>query len=262
MGALLQAIEDMNVAAWPSSSIMMRNGWMLRLEPRHPARRLNSLNALACDMVESVDEASACLAWAEAHFARLDIAPTFRWTPLASPAMGQVLDRRGWQTMSETDVMAVSLPPAIGDPAASDARHPVLPDGARVQISSSADADWMHAFLTFSGSGPSLQAGVRHVVSGICLPVSFVSLIRDEQVIGTALLVQDRQMMALFEVTIAPALRGQGWGGHLMQAVLGYARARASLLWLQVVADNQPAVRLYRSCGFEKAYSYHYRVPA
>jgi ribosomal protein S18 acetylase RimI-like enzyme len=35
----------------------------------------------------------------------------------------------------------------------------------------------------------------------------------------------------------------------------------AAFAWLQVEADNEPAIALYRSIGFAEAYRYHYRSP-
>jgi ribosomal protein S18 acetylase RimI-like enzyme len=43
---------------------------------------------------------------------------------------------------------------------------------------------------------------------------------------------------------------------------LKWARLRgAREAWLQVEADNEPALGLYRSIGFSEIYRYHYRRP-
>ena len=39
------------------------------------------------------------------------------------------------------------------------------------------------------------------------------------------------------------------------------AEAGATSAYLQVRAQNTPALRLYESMGFKTAYGYHYRVP-
>ncbi|QUD86434.1 ribosomal protein S18-alanine N-acetyltransferase [Phenylobacterium montanum] len=54
-------------------------------------------------------------------------------------------------------------------------------------------------------------------------------------------------------LAVAPETRGQGLGRVLMQAALGLARtAGAETMFLEVAADNAPALALYRGLGFER----------
>jgi ribosomal protein S18 acetylase RimI-like enzyme len=56
--------------------------------------------------------------------------------------------------------------------------------------------------------------------------------------------------------------RGQGFGRRVLLSALKWAQARgARTAWLQVEADNESALGLYRSMGFTEAYRYHYRQP-
>ena len=51
---------------------------------------------------------------------------------------------------------------------------------------------------------------------------------------------------------VTPAARGKGAGRALMNAVVDHARAKEQilLLTLTVTEGNEPAINLYRSCGF------------
>jgi len=62
-----------------------------------------------------------------------------------------------------------------------------------------------------------------------------------------------RHKATLFGLFVADGHRGQGLGRTLVEAALEAARARAGTLLVQltVAASNEPAVRLYRECGFE-----------
>ena len=54
-------------------------------------------------------------------------------------------------------------------------------------------------------------------------------------------------------LAVAPEARGQGLGLGLMSAALGLARAAgAETLFLEVAADNAPAVALYQRLNFER----------
>jgi len=54
----------------------------------------------------------------------------------------------------------------------------------------------------------------------------------------------------LWGMYVRPIARGTGAAKSLVKAVLDHARERVELIQLTVVADNEAAQRLYRSCGF------------
>ena len=54
-------------------------------------------------------------------------------------------------------------------------------------------------------------------------------------------------------IAVGPSARGRGLGRQLLRALIDEARRRAaSSLLLEVRADNQPAIGLYESEGFER----------
>ena len=54
-------------------------------------------------------------------------------------------------------------------------------------------------------------------------------------------------------IGIAPAQRGHGVGQELMRVVLDVARERGlNEVWLEVLVQNEPAIRLYEKLGFER----------
>lgn len=58
----------------------------------------------------------------------------------------------------------------------------------------------------------------------------------------------------VYGMYVVPETQGQGVGRALMRALIDRARACEGLerINLAVVTDNEPAIRLYRSLGFEK----------
>lgn len=55
----------------------------------------------------------------------------------------------------------------------------------------------------------------------------------------------------LLNITVAPAVQGQGWGRFLLDALVLWSRGqRAQWLWLEVRQSNAPARRLYERYGF------------
>lgn len=81
---------------------------------------------------------------------------------------------------------------------------------------------------------------------------------RDGQVLGSAGLhpagqALRRRHAAVLGISVAPEAQGQGVGRALMQALCDYADRWGQILRIEltVYTDNERAIRLYRSMGFE-----------
>ncbi len=73
----------------------------------------------------------------------------------------------------------------------------------------------------------------------------------DAQMIGYFVAMTGVGEMHLLNLTVAPALQGQGHGGRLLDVLAQRCRERAlPLLWLEVRAGNARARALYQRRGF------------
>jgi RimJ/RimL family protein N-acetyltransferase len=73
-----------------------------------------------------------------------------------------------------------------------------------------------------------------------------------DAIVGNGGVHRERYGVAEFGMSLVPAARGRGAGGALLDALIGGARElRAHKVALQVWPHNEPAIRLYRSRGFE-----------
>ncbi len=79
---------------------------------------------------------------------------------------------------------------------------------------------------------------------------------------GTACI--SRDWLSVHGMRTLPHAQGQGLGASLLAAFTGLARQRGiSRAFLQVEADNAPALALYRRFGFTTVWTYHYwKAPA
>jgi ribosomal-protein-alanine N-acetyltransferase len=76
---------------------------------------------------------------------------------------------------------------------------------------------------------------------------------QDGEMLGYAGLMAGGAEADVQTIAVAPAARGRGVGGLLLDALVARARAAgATSLLLEVRADNAPAIRLYASRGFER----------
>jgi ribosomal protein S18 acetylase RimI-like enzyme len=80
--------------------------------------------------------------------------------------------------------------------------------------------------------------------------------------VTTAICVQDGDLAGLFKIATTPEERGKGHGRRTILSALKWARSHgAREAWMQVEANNDAALSVYRSLGFAEAYRYHYRSP-
>lgn len=75
----------------------------------------------------------------------------------------------------------------------------------------------------------------------------------DESLLGYAGVYASKPSADVQTIAVAKSAQGRGVGGALLDALMATARAReCTELLLEVRADNDPAVELYRSRGFEQ----------
>jgi ribosomal protein S18 acetylase RimI-like enzyme len=243
----VRRFEAAGFRAWPATSVLYDGAWAVRLTGGHPAKRLNSINPL-----DPGDDANLRerIARAGRRFAAYGRPLTFRMSPLSARRIGEHLDGEGWRRFSESLVMRARLDDALVRPALDQIP---LKDMGR----------FINAAIAIGNLDPALRPGLSEVISSIQPEAGLFALEEKGQPVSTAICVHDGDLAGLFEVATEETMRGKGYGRRTLMSALKWARARgARAAWLQVDADNETAIGLYRSMGFEELYRYHYRVPA
>jgi ribosomal protein S18 acetylase RimI-like enzyme len=171
-------------------------------------------------------------------------------SPLGGEFITAFLDQEGWSRFSESVVMSVDLE-AIDFDRVID----LIPirDMPR----------FIGAAMVVHDFEPSIRPGLSEIVTSI-EPESGLFLLEDgDRPVASAICVHDGDLAGLFEVATASGERGRGHGRRVVLSALKWAKLRGARIgWLQVEADNAPAIALYRSLGFRSVYTYHYRKPS
>lgn len=242
--ATVRRFEAAGFRAWPASSVAYNRTWAIRLTPGHPAKRLNSINPL--DPGDATRIAERTIA-ARQRFDAAGRPLTFRLSPLAGAAISSYLDGEGWTRFGESVVMRLDIDEAD----LSGAIHQIpLKDIGR----------FVGAALKVQRLDPALKAGLTGVIRAIQPQAGLFVVGRRENPLTTAVCVHDGDLAGLFEIATDEAGRRLGRGRRTVLSALKWARLRgAREAWLQVEADNEAAIALYRSVGFSEIYRYHYR---
>ena len=241
--ALVLALESRLVNAWPSFDYQVYDGWLLRLA-RGYSKRANSAAAL----VPGAALDAALIDHMVAHFIAENVRPTFRLTTLESPEADRVLEARGFRLIEPTQALIKSIPEdCTGDPA--------------VILEPKVSTRWVRETAQSYGGEKADDSILIDIVSRIRQTAAFATLDLDDRHVAWGLGVVERGYVGLFDIVVAPELRGIGLGRRVVTSLMAWGREQgAHTAYLQVREDNEVARALYLSLGFETAYRYTHRV--
>ncbi|WP_246734854.1 GNAT family N-acetyltransferase [Chelativorans sp. ZYF759] len=244
---VVRRFEAAGFRAWPAASTHYDGTWAIRLTAGLASRRLNSINPL-----DPGDDGNLMerMARAKRRFEAYGRPQTFRLSPLAGPMLQSLLDEAGWSRLSESLVMRLDL--------GEDALAEALP-----QIPLKDMGRFITAAIGIGSLAPASRPGLSELISSIQPEAGLFVVEHRGQPVSTAVCVHDGSLAGLFEIATAGTMRGQGFGRRAILSALKWAHSRGARQgWLQVEADNEPAIGLYRALGFKELYRYHYRQPS
>lgn len=238
------AIEEAVHNAWPASRQLLLGGFVLRAAGG-PTRRTNSVNPLR----HGPGDPGAMLAAAEGIYARLGQACLFR-VPSLVPGMDAPLERAGYTEEGGTLTLAADRLASIGAGTVELADHP--------------NAEWLAARDRVDGGSEAARLAFRTTTNALLLPRAFAVRRVDGAVASLAYGAVHGGWLVVESVATHPEHRGRGLAREVVGALMGWAAGQGARgACLQVVADNAPALAVYRALGFgREVYRYHYRRQA
>ena len=246
--ALLSRVEDAGINASAPPQQRWVDGWLLRYSPGK-AKRARCVQAVASGRL-ALDER---LALCSAVFDAAGLPMLLRITPFSQPAgLDQALSVRGYGTLDDTRVMVAS--PLVARPEA-------LPPG--LHLARLAPVEFAEVVGDLRGSPAGQRAAQAQRLLASPVPYQGWVLRRpdDLAVLACGQTAVEADLVGLYDVFTSPQARGQGLARLLCGQLLARAmQAGARTAYLQVEADNAPALAIYRRLGFAEAYAYHYRT--
>jgi N-acetylglutamate synthase len=237
---LLEIVAD---RAWPARQSGALGGWRLNASDGW-SLRINACWPLG-EPDRPVDEA---LDAAEAFYAARGLPPRFKLSDGATvPAnLSEHLRARGYRPTHGTVVM-IGETAGDGDPAVTLSD---VPDPA------------FEAVLTASAAGNAADARERlDALARIPAPARFARLDLDGETAALGASAIDADWVGIFGMRTMSHHRRKGLARRILAALLAEASVLgARRAYLQVEADNAPAIALYSGLGFMPAYGYRYWV--
>lgn len=243
--ALARRVEESGLNSHHTRRQLIYDGWLVFLVPGK-AKRARSVNAHFGSTLPIADKIARCERLYEKH----GLPVLFRITPFSQPAaLDAELGARGYVHFDTTLVQVATL-----------SQVPQYNDNVDVAI----DMPLIDGFVDTVGAmrGSPLAQRSAHLERLAQTPLDVHAVIarRDGIALGAGLLSIDGELAGVFDMLTLTASQGQGVGGAVLAALLARAWERnVRQVFLQVTADNAPAIAVYRKFGFATVFAYHYR---
>lgn len=235
--AILERLAD---DAWPARERESLGGWRLNASSGY------SLRINACWPLAAPDrDPEAAIDAVEAWYAARALPPRFKLTDgvVAPTDLADRLATRGYREGKDTLVMVGPMG-GEGDPLV---RLSPLPD------------ETFEAVFTASAGDPEDGRERIEALGRMPPPACFARLDLDGAPAAIGVAALGGGFAGVFGMRTVPAHRRKGLARRVLLTLLAEARRQGvERAWLQVEADNAPAIALYAAEGFEPAYRYRY----
>jgi ribosomal protein S18 acetylase RimI-like enzyme len=238
-------IEAAGANAWPALHQQYYDGWMMRFSNGY-TKRANSIYINHPSTLPLGTKLEVCRGRYAAH----NLPTIFRVTTISpEPELDDYLKNHYFRGASQTKVMSCPINQSANN------------NAPKSVISSLPLAEWLSLFYSLSEYSPEYWQTHYAILSKIERQVVFLGLSSNGRVIACGMGVLDGDYFGLFSLLTAVKYRNQGFGAEILAALMNWASENgAAFAYLQVQADNSPALHLYQKYQFKPVYEYWYRI--
>ena len=243
---MIRHLEELSLNAWASIQTVIYDGWLIRFSNGY-TKRANSVNPL----YGSNEDLDYKIQYCESLFGGQNLMTVFKMTDSVFPdTLDFTLDNRGYMAIDHTSVQLLPL---------SELKEPSIHS---VKLDERLTDDWLNQFCRLNNQDTN-QTTMKQMLSLIIPQTCFISLLDHDEVVACGLGVLERGYLGVFDIVTDSRYRNRGFGEQLMLNLLKWGKDNgAEHAYLQVMLNNDPALRLYSKLGFQESYRYWYRVKA
>lgn len=244
--ATVRLFEELSINAWPSLQTCCYDGWLLRFAKGY-TRRANSVYPLYDSSIDLNQKIQHC----EWMYERFGQSAIFKLTSAKTHLeLDRTLDASGYVEAAPSKVLLLDDLSAV--PA---------PEFPEATLLSAVAPSWIENFVALSGTDRANIPAMTVMLSNVPLPKAFATLSDGSTPVAMGMAAVERDYVCFNDIVVAQQKRGQGVGTQLMRQLVTWARDNGARHgYLQVLRDNEAAIKLYYRTGFREAYDYWYRV--
>lgn len=240
-------LDRLAVNAWPAPEQQSLDGWLLR-SSGGVTRRASSVFTAA-----PIPRESDWLRRIEQFYRERGLPARFQVSDASPASLDPLLETAGYHIEVPSSICIAS--------AKKIAANASIPSTLSLQESNSIDDDWLRVFMELEGFPQDRKDAYRSIYSAIKPRTLFLRAVVDGETVGVGMAVTEWGWTGLFSIATSPAHRKQGIGTAIVGGLARWSLlSNAPDLYLQVIASNENALRLYARLGFTYLYDYHYRT--
>ena len=241
--------EELQSNAFPALQTVMYDGWSVRFGGGFTLR-VNCANPMYAgtlpaeekiDYVESLYSARSMPTMVKVHDGMAD-----------RDSVNAELDERGYAEMRRGNIFICDLEKNAPKTSGLAVVEDVMTDS------------WLTDFLDMNGTtDPVQREAAFKMLKNIAMPIQAASIVENGRIIACGLGVYERGYVGLYDIFVDSSCRRRGLGAEICSAIMAKGKELgAHHAYLQVLADNFGARKLYYGLGYEESYEYWFRVKA
>lgn len=263
-------LEEQSLQSWPALKQLELDGWLLRFAGGY-TKRSNSISPLYAgsktdaqsinDTQHVDDKINRC----EQCYQQAGLPTIFKITPYTEPSnLDAVLEARGYVQTDLSRVQSMDLAGLVPLTLLNLGHsHDQCLDAEeyKVTIFDELNPLWLETVVRLSGLSDKYLEVKQRLLRHSGLNAGYVLLYEKGIPVACGLGVVAGEGLGIYEIGTDSKFRRRGHARQLLLHLLRWGASQgAQHAYLQVLADNRPALQLYEGVGFRDRYSYWYRV--
>lgn len=238
----VNTIETASLRAWPAFEQFEEDGWISRFTDGY-TKRANSVTVLQ----PNPNSLEGQVARYEELYNTRGLPCVFRLLSTNdNQELEKILNSRGYSNGDHSLVLAQNLENRVFSP---------------LEFDSISIEEWMTHYCLLNNKDLEKHATHSKMINNIEDRYLLALLKKNTEVVACGLGVITDGLFGLFDLVTHSQFRKKGYGFELVSGMLSWAvQNNAETAYVQVVADNTPAVSLYHKLGFTLSYEYHYKI--
>ncbi|OAS13925.1 GNAT family N-acetyltransferase [Paenibacillus oryzisoli] len=240
---------------WPAESTTMVDQWRIRVS-NGITKRANSVFAIG--PYPSDDK---WLNYVEQFYHSHGLPAIFHISTASPDQLDNLLQDQGYELDTPCYLMTAKCQ-RVADHAEErlQKRYPSA-RSLKIEITHAVTTEWLDAFLLLEKYPEERRSFYQGLSDRMPEPKAFITLKNQGQIVALGTAIVEGSWAGFVNVIVHEEYRGKGYGYAILHAMTSWSISQgATEQYLQVIADNVPAVTLYEKLGYQVTYGYHYRV--